>query len=97
MGIPQMPELQKRYGRTLVYLLTGGVEELIWGQGGRMSGFTVRGGHGDVLLIVRARFEGKPMVAFAGSSSAAASLKKLEQQLRLGQLRWRPDKYANGG
>lgn len=97
MGIVQMPELEKRYGRALVYLLTGGLEHGIENGGGVLSGFTMRGGHGDVLLIIRARFEHGAMVAFIGGPHAAHVLKTAEKKIRSGELRWRVDRYDNGG
>lgn len=62
----------KRYGKTLSYLFTGGLEYLVEKLGGELQGISVRSTHGDALVIIRVEFEGKPMVGFAGSDTAAS-------------------------
>jgi hypothetical protein len=84
----------KRYGKTLSYLFTGGLEFLVDKQGGELLGLSVRSHHGDALVICRVDFEGKRMVAFSGSDTAAGALVRLERALRQNEVKWRLDKYA---
>ena len=85
--------ISKRYGKTLSYLFTGGAEYLVEKLGGELQGISIRSTHGDALVIIRVEFEGKPMVGFAGSDTAAGALVRLERGLRQNEVKWRADKY----
>lgn len=85
----------ERYGRTLAYLFTGGLEYLVDQQGGVFLGISCRSTQGDALVVIRADFEGKRMVGFQGADTAAGAMVRLERALRDTTVKWRPDKYAD--
>jgi hypothetical protein len=90
----QESELHRRYSRVTVELLTGGMEFLVEQQGGTCLGISIRSSGVDTLLVIRAEFEGKRMVAFMGASTGASALYKANKQLRNGGVRWVVDQYA---
>jgi hypothetical protein len=94
MGRAKEKELVKRYARSTVYMLTGGLEHRVAGVGGVCLGISLRGVEGDCLIVVRADFEGKKMVAFTGGVTMAGALVRLEKGLRKNEVRWQPDKFA---
>lgn len=96
MGESQLGSLRKKYSKPVVYMLTGGLEYLVGEAGGELQGFSMRPQYGDALVVVRAEFEGKAMVAFASSATGAGAISRLHKELRGGKLKWRPDKYKNG-
>jgi hypothetical protein len=75
-------------------MMTGGFDHLVEQAGGELLGYSIRGAEGDTLLIIRAEFNGRRMVAFQGAVSAAAAVCRAERELRDGGMRWTPDKYA---
>jgi hypothetical protein len=94
MGRQGMSEIAERHGTPVVYMLTGGLEHLIDKQGGTCRGFSLRSTFEDSLLVIRADFEGKAMVAFVGAATGVHALSTAHRELRNGGLRWRPDRYA---
>lgn len=93
MGKEQLTDEVRRYGKKVVYLLNGGLPFLIEKQGGEFRGISLRGYEGDYLLVVRANFEEKKFVSFAGASTGSGALVKWERQAREGKVKWRRDKY----
>lgn len=93
MATVQETELLRRYGRKVVYLLTGGLEHLVAEGGGTCLGISIRSTAADTLVVIRADVDGTRMVAFMGGSTAAGALCKVEHQLRNGGLKWRQDYY----
>lgn len=89
-------EITENLGYRLVYATTGGLEHLVSKRGGLLKGLTIRGADEDCLLVLRADFEGKSMVAFIGAATGAHALCQAEKKLRTGTLKWRKDKYRNG-
>lgn len=94
MAQQQMSEIADRHGTPVVYMLTGGLEQLIGDWGGTCRGFSLRSTSQDSLLVIRADFEGKAMVAFVGAATGVHAISKAHHELRNGGLRWRPDRYA---
>lgn len=94
MGQQQMSDIEGRHGTAVVYMLTGGLEHLIEHWGGSCRGISIRSTEADTLLVIRADFEGKAMVAFVGAATGVHSIAKAHYDLRNGGLRWRPDRYA---
>lgn len=86
-------QMLKRYGKAVVYMTTGGMEHLIEKEGGVCTGFSIRAALGDALLVIRAEFDGLPMVAFQGGATGAGALYKAHDNLRNGGLTWKPDKF----
>lgn len=83
----------KKHRQAVMFMVNGGMESLIDRAGGECAGYSVRLGYGDCLMVIRADFNGKPMVCFVGATSAAAALARAEKELRNGKLRWRKDDY----
>lgn len=86
---------QRRQKRNAAILLAveGGLEDAVSAQGGELTGFTVRLRGGDVLMVVKAEFEGEPMVGFVGSADLASCLIKADKELVGNKVGWRPDKF----
>lgn len=61
----------------------------------RVKKMMLRGGAGDWLLIVSAKIDGDPMVAFVGSSSVIGVARKLHRQFVDEEISWQADKYAD--
>lgn len=89
----QQADLERRYTKPVLYLLTGGLAFMVDRQGGVFMSFTARSQGGDVLLIVRAVFDERSMVAFVGAATMAGALARLYDDLRGNQVKWRKDKY----
>ena len=94
MGRSSLTKLHKSCGMTVVDMLTGGFEYQVEQAGGVFLGLSVRPNIGHCLIVIRADFEGKRMVAFVSHTTAAQSITKASRELRNGGLRWRPDKFA---
>lgn len=97
MGKQTLTELTDKHATAVVYLLSGGLEHLIEELGGECQGLSIRLAWGDALVILRAEFEERPMVAFVGAATAAGALSRAEKELRSNKLDWKPDKFKNGG
>lgn len=82
--------LRAAVAKTVDYGLAGAVA----GAGGELLGLSIRMGPVEVLLTLRADFEGKKMVCFVASSTWAHALVKAEREAHRNELRWRPDKFA---
>lgn len=95
MGKPTQTGLEKKYKKRVLYMVTGGAEYLVDQIGGELSGFTMRSSGFDTLLVLRADFDGKSMVAFVGGNTGASCLARAETQLRNGGLKWRKDRYQD--
>jgi hypothetical protein len=93
MGKQTQTNLEKKYKKRVLYMVTGGAEYLVEQIGGELSGFTMRSSGFDTLLVLRAEFEEEPMVAFIGGNTGASCLARAERELRNGGLKWRKDKY----
>lgn len=75
---------------SIEYGLVGAVEAL----GGTLRGFSVRMDEYEVLMTIRATFEGKGMIGFVGAEDLGACLVKAVRELRNNKVTWRADKYA---
>lgn len=93
----QLSQMEKKYSKPLVYMMTDGFSYLIEKAGGQLKSYSLRDGAGDALLVIRAEFEGKAMVAFVGSATAAGCVVKAEKTLRKGEAKWKADMYENSG
>lgn len=89
----QLTELEQRYKRPLVFMLTGGFEHLIDKAGGQLQSFTLRGYEGDWLLVIRVTFDERWRIGFVGAVTAAGALVRAEKQLREGDVNWQVDRY----
>lgn len=97
MGKETESRLAERYGRTVVYMTTGGFEHLVDQLGGEFLGFSARAAWGDALLVMRAEFAGRGMVAFVTGVTVASAISKAQHDLRHNKTKWQPDKYATNG
>ena len=93
MARSNLTQLHKSCGMTVVEMLTGGFEFLIERAGGQFKGISIRPHIGYSLIIIRANFEGRHMVAFCSADTAAQSITKAHKELHNGGLQWRTDKY----
>lgn len=89
----QFNKIEKKHKKAVLFMVTGGLEYLVERAGGDCNGFSMRNSYGDCLLIIRAEFEGKAMVAFVGSATGAGALSRAHHELRNGGLKWRKDKF----
>lgn len=64
------------------------------GSGGELLGLSVRLSPVEVLVTLRADFEGRPMVCFVGASTWGHALVKAVFQAQRNELRWQADKFA---
>ena len=87
-------QLEKKYSKKVVYLLTGGLEYQVERLGGYCLGFSARATEGDALLVIRVDFEGRHMVGFVGAATLAGGLCILHDKLRDNEMKWQDDKYA---
>lgn len=78
----------------LEFMLNGGMGAKIDEAGGKFKGISLRQKKVDVLLVVRADFDGQAMVAFVGASSMGQAVVKLEEQLFSGIVKWRVDRFV---
>lgn len=90
---PQQADLERRYTKPVLYLLTGGLEYLVEQLGGQLQSWSVRSQYGDVLIVLRVEFDGRHMVGFVGASTTAGALARLHDELRDQKTRWREDKF----
>lgn len=97
MGNKTSEDELRRYGKRVVYLLNGGLPFLVEKQGGVFLGITLKGYEGDYLLVVRADFEGKKFVSFAGAATGCGALVRWEQAVRAKELKWKRDKWDKSG
>lgn len=55
----------------------------------------LKGGFGDWLLIITAKIDGEPKVAFIGGGSILSVARKLHEKFMKDELVWRDDKFAD--
>ena len=93
MARAQFSELEKKYAKSVIYMLTGGLNSLAEKEGAQLQGITLRLEEGDCLLVIRALVGERHMVAFVGGVTGAGALHKAHTELRAGEMKWVPDKY----
>lgn len=81
-------------GTILGFMLNGGMGSKIYDSGGVFRGISLRQNEVDVLMVLRADFDGQAMVAFVGASTMALAVIKLEELLFSEVLKWRVDRFA---
>ena len=81
-------------GEILDFMLNGGMSAKIHDSGGAFRGISLRQNAADVLMVVRADFDGQAMVAFVGAATMGQAVIKLEDSLFSDVLRWRVDRFA---
>lgn len=96
MATTQLSTLDKRYGKPLVDMMTGGFERHIDHAGGVLQSFKLQGCEGDWLLIISAVFNEVYMVSFVGAVTAAGAVLAAEKKIRANELKWKKDKWKNG-
>lgn len=62
--------------------------------GGILTGFSVKFGEVDTLMILRAVLAGKRQVAFVGAPDLSSCLRKAVGEAYSDGLKWKPDAYA---
>lgn len=85
-----------RRAQRLLAAAEGGLEFAIQKMGGDLQGITIRTRPEDILLTIRAVFDGKGMVAFAGGSTVADAYLKAYREAVQNALRWKVDKWYKG-
>jgi hypothetical protein len=72
-----------------------GLVEALQSAGAVLVGFSVGFRGGDVLMTLRADFEGRRMIAFVGADGLGNLFIKAAKEASYNKLKWREDKYAN--
>lgn len=72
------------------YGLAGAVQAI----GGELLGFSAKMQPEDVLLTLRAEFDGGRMIAFAGGYDLPSALIKAVNEVRANRVKWREDEYS---
>lgn len=88
--------LEARQSRELdrVYrVVYGGLSVAVKSLGAELTGFSVKFGPADCLMVLKADFEGRPMVAFVGGEDFARLLVKAERGASHNELRWKEDRW----
>lgn len=83
-------KLRKAVALAVDYGLAGAVAAM----GGELLGLSSRFGPLEVLLTLRADFEGRSMVCFVGSSTWSHALVKAQRLAHRNELRWQADRFA---
>lgn len=94
MGKATESRLAEKYGRVVVYMTTGGFEHLVDQLGGEFLGFSARAAYGDALLVMRAEFGERKVVAFVTAMTVAGAISRAHSDLRHNKTKWQADKYA---
>lgn len=85
---------QANRAQALMRALDYGLEGAVAHSGGVLLGFSVKYGHADVLMIIRATLAGRKQVAFVGSETFAGCVIKAVRDGQSDNLRWKPDKFS---
>ena len=86
-------EKQIRRDKLLVHAVEFGLEESVEALGATLTGFTVRYGPADCLLVLKTRAGDSRQVSFVGAEDVASCLIKAVRQAKVDELVWRADKF----
>jgi hypothetical protein len=75
-------------------VVDGGLVQQIERDGLSSTGFTVKCGEYDFLLVIKAMGETGAVVAFVGSETLGGAFIKAFKQAKNGGLKWRADQWA---
>jgi hypothetical protein len=80
----------------LLKAVDGGLDAAVSRAGGELTGYSVKFGYEDCLMVLKAVFPAGPMVAFVGAGDASGCYLKATREAGSDSLQWRQDKWAGG-